>query len=95
MDVRLATAINPALKRVEKASQETAPVIGYLLTPIAFAGYVLAFWRLLSDLGWVGEFFISRGLLSHWQVWVALAVGIHSLATFLNRTGSPDDSVLS
>ena len=95
MDVRLESAINPALKRVEKASQETAPVIGYLLTPVSLLAYVLAFWRLASDLRWVGEFFISSGLLSHWQVWLALGIGIHMLASYLNRFGRSDDTVLS
>jgi hypothetical protein len=95
MDVRLASTINPALRRVERASQETAPVLGYLLVPVALSGYVLAIWRLAADLKWVGEFFIAQGLLSHWQVWLALSVAIHMLATFLNRFGRPDDSVLS
>jgi hypothetical protein len=95
MDVRLETTINPVLERVEKASQETAPVVGYLLTPVALAGYVLAFWRLAADLKWVGEFFISNGLFSHWQVWLAVAICIHILATYLNRFGRPDDTVLS
>lgn len=95
MDARLVSTINPVLERVEKASQETAPVVGYLLTPVALAGYVLAFWRLAADLKWVGEFFINTGLFSHWQVWLALAIGIHILATYLNRFSRSDDTFVS
>lgn len=98
MDVRLDfETLNPTLKRVEKASQESAPVIGSLLVPVAVVLYALAFWRLGADLKWAGEFFIATGLLSHWQVWLALAVGLHMLAAFLSRFGRPtdDDTVLS
>lgn len=80
---------------MERASQETAPVLGYLLTPVALIGYVLAVWRLAADLGWMGQFFISTGLLSHWQVWLAIAIAVHILASFLNRFDrTDDDSVL-
>lgn len=95
MNVQFDQNFRPALRRVEKASQETAPVLGFLLTPVALAGYVMAFWRILSDLGWVGAFFISSGLLSHWQVWLAFAIGCQMLASYLNRFGRPDDTVLS
>jgi hypothetical protein len=102
MDARFESTITPVLERVEpvierveRASQETAPVVGYLLTPVALAGYVLAFWRLAADLKWVGEFFINNGLFSHWQVWLALAIGIHMLATYLNRFGRSDDTLAS
>jgi len=95
MDVRLAANISPAIKRVEAASQEAAPVIGYLLTPVSLVGYVLAIWRLMADLKWVGSFFIEDGLFSHWQVWLALAIGIQMLASYLNRFGRPDNTLAS
>jgi hypothetical protein len=96
MDViRMSTNITPAIRRVETASQEAAPVVGYLLTPVSLLGYVLAIWRLMADLKWVGNFFIEDGLFSHWQVWLALAIGIQMLASYLNRTGRPDNTVTS
>ena len=94
MEARLISTINPTLKRVETASQEAAPVFGYLLTPIALVGYVLAAWRLAADLRWVSDFFVETGLFSHWQVWLALAIGIHMLASYLNRFGRSDGPVL-
>jgi hypothetical protein len=72
-----------------------APVLGFLITPFALTGYVLAFWRLGADLNWLGEFFITKGLLSRWQVWLALAIGMQILANQLNRFGRQDPEVMS
>ena len=71
-----------------------APLLGFLITPFALTGYVLAFWRLGSDLNWLGEFFITTGLFSRWQVWLALAIAIQILANQLNRFGGQDPEVL-
>jgi hypothetical protein len=60
---------------------------------VALAGYVMAFWRLGADLNWLSEFFISNGLLSRWQVWLALAMATHAGAHYLNRLSPPDDTV--
>lgn len=87
MEVKLANQINPALKRVEQVSQESVPVVGNLLMPVAVTGYVLALWRVAADMDWTGEFFIARGILSHWQVWLVLAGLVHILASYLNRRG--------
>jgi hypothetical protein len=95
MAVKLAANINPAIKRMEIASQEAAPVIGYLMTPISLIGYVLAIWRLMADLKWLGNFFIEDGLFSHWQVWLALAIGVQMLASYLSRSGRSDNTVTS
>lgn len=57
------------------------------MTPIALVGYVLAVWRLGADLNWLGEFFISNGFLSRWQVWLAIAIATHIAANYLNRAG--------
>jgi hypothetical protein len=63
------------------------------MTPFALTGYVLAFWRLGADLNWLGEFFITKGLLSRWQVWLAIAIATQLLANQLNRVGRTDDEV--
>ena len=64
---------------------EMAPVLQYLLTPVATLGYVLAGWRLGADLNWTDQFFISSGILSHWQVWLALAIATQVAAAHLAR----------
>ncbi|MBI1897805.1 MAG: hypothetical protein HYZ57_09145 [Acidobacteria bacterium] len=92
MLVELESAINPALKRVAETSQEHAPVIGYLLTPVALGAYALALWRLGADLKWVGAFFLSTGLFSHWQVWLAIGIATHIIAAYLKGRGEPGAS---
>ncbi|WP_180540275.1 hypothetical protein [Nevskia soli] len=52
-----------------------ALMAGGLFTLAAVACLTLAAWRLTSDLGWTGEFAITEGLLSHWQVWMTLTIG--------------------
>jgi hypothetical protein len=90
MSVHLDAALNPALKRVVETSQQNGPIFSYLLTPVALVGYVLGFWRLGADLNWVGEFFVRRGLFSHWQVWIALAIITQVGAAHLNRNSRTD-----
>ena len=56
-----------------------------LLTPVAVLAAALAVWRLAADSGWTNQFFIADGLLSHWQAWFALAIGMHTSARVLSR----------
>jgi hypothetical protein len=51
----------------------------------------MAFWRIAADLRWTGDFFISSGLLSHWQIWLAAAAILLGVATLLNRLGNADE----
>ena len=62
-----------------------AAFVGYLMAPVAFTAYTLAFWRLAADLKWADAFFISAGVFSRWQVWLALAIAIHACASGINR----------
>jgi len=61
------------------------PVVRFLLTPVAVAAGAVGIWRLGTDPGWTNGFFIAQGFLSHWQVWLAAAIGIQLLAFGLNR----------
>jgi hypothetical protein len=56
-----------------------------LMTPASLLAFVLAAWRLGSDLGFTGEFAIGQGFFSHWIVWAAIGIGIQSFANTLNR----------
>lgn len=58
-----------------------------LLQPAAVMAGVLAVWRFGADLQWTSEFAISSGLLSHWQVWLAIFLVLESGAILLNRMG--------
>jgi len=49
------------------------------------AALLFAVWCLASDLNWIGPFAIPPGPLSHWQVWLAVAVLIEVLRYRLRR----------
>lgn len=72
-------------------AKQLGPVAGMLLTPVAAAGYGLAAWRFAADMRWTGEFFIDDGLLSRWQVWLAIAIGTHLVARHIDRPYQNDD----
>jgi hypothetical protein len=78
-------AFEPAMRRLIVQPRRYAPVVSYLLTPVALVAYMLAFWRIGADLNWMGEFFVSQGLLSRWQVWLALAIFMQLASKELNR----------
>jgi hypothetical protein len=75
----------PAWERTAETSQEVLRLVVAFLTPASVIAGVLGAWRLSSDLGWTDEFFISTGLLSHWQVWFALAALLRTGAVSANR----------
>lgn len=75
--------LQPAMDRTAAVGQSAAPAVSFVLTTVSVAALVLGIWRLSADLGWAGEFFIGSGLLSHWQVWFALAGACKYLAVQL------------
>ncbi len=58
---------------------------GLLLTPVAVVAGGLGAWRFGADTGWTNTFFIADGLLSHWQVWCAFAIGLQASSYALKR----------
>jgi hypothetical protein len=69
-------------------SRQLADVLVALLTPAAVLALVMALWRVAADLGWAGAFLIGDGFFSHWQVWIALSVGLKILSSTLIAWGS-------
>src|SRR5580700_9237023 len=67
-------------ERVVVASEAAMNVLPALLTPASVTALVLGLWRVSADLGWTGEFLIANGFFSHWQVWIALAIGLQVAA---------------
>lgn len=65
-----------AWKRTVKTSAEAADILVALVTPTALVVLALGLWRLSADVGWTETFPISAGFFSHWQVWIALAIGL-------------------
>lgn len=60
-------------------------LLGLLLTPVAIVTAVLGAWRFGADAGWTNPFFIADGVMSHWQVWFAFAIGVQASAHALRR----------
>ena len=69
-------------------SRQLANVLVALLTPAALVAFALGIWRVSTDLGWARTFLISSGFFSHWQVWIALAIGLKMLSSTLISWGS-------
>jgi hypothetical protein len=69
-------------------SRQLADVLVALLTPAAVVALVMALWRVGADLGWAGAFLITGGFFSHWQVWIALSIGLKLLSSTLIAWGS-------
>ena len=69
-------------------SRQLANVLVALLTPAALVALVMGMWRVCADLGWAGAFVIAGGFFSHWQVWIALAIGLKMLSSTLIAWGS-------
>jgi formate hydrogenlyase subunit 4 len=60
--------------------------VSFLANSLAVAALALGLWRLAGDLNLAGNFFIGQGLFSHWQVWIALAMGLKFGHVSLDRT---------
>ena len=99
MVVRIRFAYGSALRKTVAANRHAALVTSSLMTPVAVMAAALGCWRLAADLKWTGEFAISQGIFSHWQVWIALAVGVQFASFLLHRYATrnnyaDDDSAL-
>ena len=87
MQIRIRLSRGPQMKPKKSANRRVALALSALLTPAALMAFALGFWRFGSDMRWTGEFAISNGLFSHWQVWTAVGVTIQLCAVALNRYG--------
>lgn len=87
MKVTIRLRLGPTFGRSLARNRQLACVVASLLTPAALMALALGIWRLGSDLSLTGEFAISRGLFSHWQVWIAMAGLLQTCASVLNRYG--------
>jgi len=91
MLVRIRLHGGPQVRRKKRKNRHVALASAALLTPAAVMALVLGMWRLGSDLGFARAFAIRSGILSHWQVWLAISVAVQFLAVLLNRYGSAEE----
>jgi hypothetical protein len=71
--------------RVIRLFSPSLSMLAVLLTPVAVLAGALGVWRLGADPGWTNPFFIANGLLSHWQAWFAVAIGVYGSGHSLHR----------
>jgi hypothetical protein len=93
MLVRIRLRGGPKVRRKRRKNRHVALASAALLTPAAVMAFVLSMWRLGSDLGFARAFAIRNGILSHWQVWLAISVAVQFLAVLLNRYGGSESAV--
>jgi hypothetical protein len=66
-------------------------IVAGLLRMTAVLCLMLALWRLTTDLGWTGAFFIDDGFFSHWQVWLGITFVVSMLSFRLQRLSRPPE----
>jgi hypothetical protein len=93
MIVRIRFSSGSRVRRNHRKNQHLALGLAALLTPAAVMATVLALWRITADLRATGEFPISAGLFSHWQVWITGAAILEFLAIILNRYGNAEPAL--
>lgn len=72
--------------------QNLALAVASLLAPSALMAFTISIWNLAAHLRWTGNFFVSEGLFSHWQVWLLSAAVLLLVAWLLNRyAGGEED----
>jgi hypothetical protein len=87
MIVRLRFPVGRRVKLASGKNRHIALAIAALMTPATLMMFVMAGWRIGSDLQLATEFPISEGVWSHWQMWGAVAFGSHVASVLLNRYG--------
>ena len=91
MVVRIRFGKSPKLGRKRQKDKRLALVLAALLPPTALAAAILGIWRIAADLSWAGNFAISSGIFSHWQVWLVAAGALQLCARALTRYGKSGD----
>jgi hypothetical protein len=95
MVVRIRFGRGPKVERQGRKNRRVALAAGGLLTPAAVMAMALGFWRLAADLKWTDSFAISKGLFSHWQVWMVSAVVLQFCSHLLSRYARDSDKATS
>ncbi len=92
MVVRVKCRYGSYLEKCRHAHRQATLTTAFVLNALSVGSYVLGFWRLGADLNFTGEFAISRGLFSHWQVWLTIGVVLQVMGVSLNRYAHSDNA---
>ena len=85
MVVKMRFSPGPVVSRRSGKNSRLATLAANVLALVSIICGSLALWRIGADLDWAGDFVFSRGLLSHWQVWMGAALAVQYLGWRLNR----------
>jgi hypothetical protein len=91
MKVRIQFDVGPRVRKSGAKNCRLASAISTLLWPAILMAYSLAFWALAAQVKVAGDFAISSGIFSHWQVWAVSALALHLSALSLGRYGRTGD----
>ena len=75
----------PGFERVALQFHNAALALASLLAPAAVIAFTLTLWSLGAELHLTAKFFLAKGLLSHWQMWLIGAAALSICAWLLNR----------
>jgi hypothetical protein len=67
---------------------QVALALAALFAPCALLAFTICFWSFAAELGLVGEFYVTTGIFSHWQIWFFTAVVFLAGARLLSSYGS-------
>ncbi|MBV8706362.1 MAG: hypothetical protein JO182_15675 [Acidobacteriaceae bacterium] len=81
-------------KRSTVLKYQIALAVGSLLAPLALGAFTVSFWGFAAEFGWANGFFVTAGVFSHWQVWLALAGMCLLLARLLSGYGSNEETTV-
>ncbi len=87
MRIRIRIGQGPQIQNKVGKNRHLAIGAAALLTPASVMAAILGVWRICADIGLTGEFAISTGLFSHWQVWLGIAAALQLLSLALGRYG--------
>ena len=85
MQVRVKISYASTLRKARSFNWQVARGTAALLSPASVMAFVLGCWRLGADLNLTGQFAISQGLFSHWQVWLAVGAAMQLASALLAR----------
>jgi hypothetical protein len=85
MVVKIRFGQGPAVSRRRGKNSRMATLAASLLTLVSISCASLGMWRIGTDLDWAGDFVFRNGFLSHWQVWMGVAIAVQYVSWRLAR----------
>jgi hypothetical protein len=89
MVVRIKMKNGERIAAVAPKVAEVTDLAGALMTPASLLAFVFAAWSLAADLGMAGQFAFTRGVFSHWMVWLAVGVVLQMIGVSVRSRTMP------